>query len=131
MKPKVLLVDDDVDTGRMYGMMLEHHGIVPLTAETPALALATFEAAQPVAAIVLDLGLQTSGDGLEVLREIRRTSAVPCIVLSGRSDRETRRRAEDLGCDRYLTKPLGPRDLLEEVLLLIPETSARESSSNG
>ena len=64
--------------------------------------------------ILLDLGLP-DGDGLDVAREIRRTSRVPIIVISARGQEQAKVTALDLGADDYLTKPFGVPELLARI----------------
>jgi len=64
--------------------------------------------------IVLDLGLPDM-DGVEVLRRIRETSAVPVVVLSARHDSDDKVEALDAGADDYVTKPFGMDEFLARV----------------
>jgi len=61
--------------------------------------------------IVLDLGLPDI-EGLEVLRRVRETSAVPVVVLSARQESDDKVEALDAGADDYVTKPFGMDELL-------------------
>ena len=56
--------------------------------------------------ILLDLGLPDR-DGLEVTRQLRRTTRTPIIVISARGQERDKVNALDLGADDYLTKPFG------------------------
>lgn len=64
--------------------------------------------------VLLDLGLPDS-DGLQVTREIRRSSRTPIIVLSARGQEHDKVNALDLGADDYLTKPFGVSELLARI----------------
>ena len=58
--------------------------------------------------VILDLGLPDI-DGVEVIRGLRGWTAVPIIVLSGRTDSADKVEALDAGADDYVTKPFGDR----------------------
>ncbi|RSZ40892.1 MULTISPECIES: two-component system response regulator KdpE [unclassified Variovorax] len=64
--------------------------------------------------LVLDLGLP-DGDGVALIQDVRRWSAVPIIVLSARSSEADKITALDAGADDYLTKPFGAGELLARV----------------
>ncbi len=64
--------------------------------------------------ILLDLGLPDL-DGMEVLRQIRRLSAVPIIVISARTQEREKVEALDSGADDYITKPFGSEELLARI----------------
>ncbi|HYO19529.1 MAG TPA: response regulator, partial [Dermatophilaceae bacterium] len=64
--------------------------------------------------IVLDLGLPDM-DGLEVLRRVRETSAVPVVVISARQESDDKVEALDAGADDYVTKPFGMDEFLARV----------------
>ena len=61
--------------------------------------------------VILDLGLPDKS-GLELISEIRKTSAVPIIVLSARHDERSMVEALDLGADDYIGKPFGMAELM-------------------
>ena len=71
--------------------------------------------------VVLDLGLPGL-DGLDVIRELRRTSAVPIIVLTARGDEADRVVGLELGADDYLAKPFSPRELVARVRAVLRRT---------
>jgi two-component system KDP operon response regulator KdpE len=64
--------------------------------------------------VVLDVGLPDR-NGFDVLAEIRRTSDVPVILLTGSKDETDQVRGLDLGADAYLTKPVGNMALLAHI----------------
>lgn len=64
--------------------------------------------------VLLDLNLMDE-DGLVLLRKLRMQSDVPLFVVSGRSDRETRLAALEMGADDYVMKPFDTRELVMRV----------------
>lgn len=61
--------------------------------------------------IILDLGLPDM-DGMTILRNVRKWSKVPILVVSARSHERDKVEALDAGADDYLTKPFGTEELL-------------------
>lgn len=78
--------------------------------------------------ILLDLGLPDR-DGLEVAREIRRSSRTPIIVLSARGQEHDKVSALDLGADDYLTKPFGVSELLARVRVALRHSALPPGAS--
>jgi two-component system KDP operon response regulator KdpE len=66
---------------------------------------------RPPDAVLLDLGLP-DGDGTDVIRQLRRWSSAPVIVLSGRASAQDKIGALDTGADDYVTKPFSMEELL-------------------
>ena len=64
--------------------------------------------------ILLDLAMP-GRDGVDVCREVRRTSDVPIIVLTGETDELAKVEALDAGADDYVTKPFGRQELLARI----------------
>ncbi|MBI4213099.1 MAG: response regulator [Chloroflexi bacterium] len=110
---KVLVVDDETAILRAVRTVLMGHGWQVETAESGLQALERAAHGQPDV-ILLDLGLPDL-DGLDVIREIRKRSATPIIVLSVRETERDKVAALDLGADDYLTKPFGVDELLARV----------------
>ncbi|HTN12383.1 MAG TPA: response regulator, partial [Acetobacteraceae bacterium] len=108
LAPLVLIVDDETAIRRLLRTSLQAEGYRTEEAATGAEALARAQAAD---IIVLDLGLPDV-DGLEVIRRLRATSAVPIVVLSSREAEGGKVAALDLGADDYVTKPFGIAELM-------------------
>ncbi len=114
----VLVVDDEPAIRRLLRTSLHAGGYRTLEADSGAAALAQVVSRDPVGRsdhdqpdlVLLDLGLPDM-DGLEVIRRIRATSAVPIVVLSSREDERGKVAALDLGADDYVTKPFGMEEL--------------------
>jgi len=109
----VLVVDDDEQVRRIVAWQLEAEGFAVDEAADGEQALTAIEAQAPDV-VVLDLALPRLG-GLDVLSRLRRTSAIPVIVLTGRGGETDRVVGLDLGADDYLVKPFSPRELAARV----------------
>lgn len=111
----VLIVEDDPDIAVMMSVSLRLAGHGVATAPTGEAAIASLTTTRPDV-LVLDLGLPGIG-GREVLRRIRadiRLETLPVVVVSAHAA-PTSAELTSLGCDRYLTKPFDPRDLVKTV----------------
>ena len=75
--------------------------------------------------VCLDLGLPDM-DGLDVLRQLRKTSGVPVIIVSGNNSKESVVRALAVGADDYITKPFAPIELMARVGAVTRRTSGRK-----
>jgi DNA-binding response OmpR family regulator len=64
-------------------------------------------------------------DGLDVLRVLRKTSALPVIMLTGRGDEADRVVGLELGADDYLSKPVYPRELLARIRAVLRRVAPR------
>ncbi|MCU7821127.1 response regulator [Kitasatospora sp. DSM 101779] len=107
---QILVVDDEPQMLRALQLNLHARRYSVLTAATGAEAL-DVAARTPPDAVLLDLGLPDF-DGMDIIRGLRAWSAVPVVVLSGRSDAHEKVQALDAGADDYLTKPFVMDELL-------------------
>jgi two-component system alkaline phosphatase synthesis response regulator PhoP len=118
--PTILVVDDAPDIRRLTSDYLAHAGFRVLTAGTAEAALRITRTERPDL-LVLDLGLP-DGDGLDVARAIRRTSSLPIIMLTARTDETDTLVGLELGADDYVTKPFSPRELVARVRAVLRRT---------
>src|SRR5437762_10393515 len=109
----VLVVDDEPPIRRFLRASLAAAGHRAVTADDAAGALAAVAAEKPDL-VILDLGLPDRS-GFEVITEIRKSSPVPIIVLSARSDERSKVEALDLGADDYIVKPFGMPELTARI----------------
>jgi len=124
MSEKVLLVDDDIDTLRLVGMMLESKGYQILTANSGEKALTIARNDRPDL-IILDI-MMPGVNGFEITQAIRqdeRTQDIPIIIFTARTGMEDKVRGLELGADAYLTKPISTRELLAHVKAVIARAS--------
>ncbi len=116
--PKVLIVEDDETMAEMVGYNLRGQGLEIDTATDgqDGLRLAKDHA---VALIILDVMLPTL-DGLQILDELRRFRPdVPILLLTARTEEETKLRGFAAGADDYLTKPFSMDELVARVKALL------------
>ena len=115
---KLLLVDDDRDLLEMLLSIFRRAGYKNLlTASSGSEALRIWREAQPNL-IVLDV-MMPGMDGFSFLKEIRRTSRVPVLMLTARGEAEDRIEGLKIGADDYLPKPFLPKELLLRVSAIL------------
>ena len=124
----VLVVDDEPAIVEIVRDYLTDGGYRVSTARSGDEALAQIRSIRPDL-IVLDLGLPGL-DGLDVTRTVRRSSGVPIIILTARSDETDRVVGLELGADDYLVKPFSPRELLARVRAVLRRSSAPTEPSD-
>src|ERR1700684_2954532 len=78
--------------------------------------------------IVLDIGMPEM-DGLEVCRQIRKTSDTPILFLSARDEEIDRILGLEIGGDDYVTKPFSPRELVARVNAILRRTRTAPAPS--
>ena len=116
MPEKILIVDDDLDTLRLVGLMLQHQGyrIVAASGGIQAIALAQSEKPD---LILLDI-MMPEMDGYEVARNLRTdpaTNNMPIIMFTAKTQVDDKVAGFEAGADDYLTKPTQPRELFAHV----------------
>ncbi len=109
----VLVVDDDPHLLKALRITLQAHGYAVESAADGGTALRA-ASHRPPDVMILDLGLPDL-DGAEVLRELRRWSNLPVLVLSARHGSSDKVDALDAGADDYITKPFSLRELSARV----------------
>ena len=112
-KYKILVVEDDRNILSMIQAVLDSNGYQVLTAQRCQQGILMLSSHVPDL-VVLDLGLPDM-DGEEFIRITRRSSMIPIIVLSARTDEKDKVSALDLGANDYITKPFGTAELLARV----------------
>lgn len=117
----ILLVEDAVDLAQVITRELEAVGYRVVLAADGLQALDLHAQHRPDL-VILDWMLPGL-DGLEVLRRIRQTSAVPVLMLTARSEEMDRVVGLEVGADDYLTKPFSTRELIARVRALLRRIS--------
>ncbi len=125
----ILVVDDDAQIRLLVTKFLQRHGYhVYPAADADALSetLKRFS----IDAIILDVMLPGTS-GIEACRLIRKTSAVPVILLTARSEEEMRISGLEGGADDYVTKPFSPRELLARLRSVLRRSRTADPASIG
>lgn len=134
---RVLVVDDDATVREVVRRYLSRDGHQVIEAADGPSALSAVRSSAPDL-VVLDLMLPGI-DGLEVCREIRRTSAIPVIMLTALGQESDRVVGLEYGADDYVVKPFSPRELTLRVSRVIerarptaaPESGTEKSLTDG
>jgi len=112
----ILLVEDHEDNRIVYRTMLEHFGYTVLLAGDGAEGVRLAREQHPDL-ILMDVSIPVM-DGWEATRTLKAdpaTARIPIIALTAHALAADRQRADEVGCDGYLAKPVEPRRVLEEV----------------
>ena len=118
--PNVLLVDDDPNIRRLVQLYLEKEGFEVRTAGRGDDALAAFRRQAPDL-MLLDVMLPGM-DGWQVLKTVRRTSALPIIMLTAKDETFDKVLGLELGADDYITKPFENKELIARVKAVLRRT---------
>ena len=137
MAHSILVVDDDPHIRDVVRFAFEKTGMLISTAQDGKDALRQFDRAVHEL-VVLDIGMPEM-DGLEVCRQIRKTSDTPILFLSARDEEIDRVLGLEIGGDDYVTKPFSPRELVARVNAILrrtrhspaPATAATKQMSHG
>jgi DNA-binding response OmpR family regulator len=126
--PDILLVEDDARLAELTATYLGQHDLRVVIEARGERALDRFQQEQP-RLVLLDL-LLPGKDGLTICREIRRTSAVPILILTAKDTDLDHVIGLEAGADDYVMKPVDPMVLLARVRALLRRTERdRESAS--
>ncbi|MCL6423942.1 response regulator transcription factor [Brachybacterium sp. JHP9] len=119
---RILVVDDDQAIAEMVSIVLRGKGFGVVTTADGASALDAFDRLHPDL-VLLDLMLPGM-DGIEVCRRLRRSSGVPIIMLTARSDTADVVEGLEAGADDYLTKPFEPDELVARIKARVRRSEA-------
>ncbi|PYT00502.1 MAG: DNA-binding response regulator [Acidobacteria bacterium] len=129
---RIIVIDDEFQITRVLKRSLGAHRYDVRTASDGGAGIDLFHDFDPDL-VITDLSMPEVG-GIEVCREIRKTSSVPIIVLSVRGEEKIKVEALDAGADDYITKPFGMDELLARVRVALrrsPETKPSKSFEAG
>jgi len=116
-RPRILVVDDDLDSADLYRYFLDQRGLDVTIAGSVAAAL---EAAQttPFDVVMTDINLP-DGDGYELFSALTLMRPIPGIAVTGWSGGDTRRRCREAGFAEHLVKPVDVERVVETVFRLL------------
>ena len=112
-KYKILVCEDDENIRSVVATVLETNGYQVITAGSCSEAEMMAVSYVPDL-VILDLGLPDR-DGTEFIKTVRKSSGMPILVLSARTEESDKIEALDLGANDYITKPFGTGELVARV----------------
>lgn len=125
-KLKILVVDDESRMRKLVTDFLERENFEVLEAANGEEAIDIFGSENDIALIILDV-MMPKVDGWQVCEEIRKTSKVPIIMLTARTDEKDELQGFDLGVDEYIAKPFSPKILVARVNALLRRSNTVEN----
>ncbi len=131
MAEHVLVVEDEGSIAEVLDYNLRREGFSVDVAERGDKALEAVQARRPDI-VLLDLMLPGI-DGLDVLRELRRSAAtrtLPVVVLTAKGEEIDRIVGLELGADDYIPKPFSPREVVLRVKAILRRSSAADESGD-
>lgn len=126
MNSKILIVDDEKNIAELIRLYLEKEGYKTVCAYDGNEAMSLFNQHNP-SLVILDIMLP-GVDGWQVCKEIRKSSAVPIIMLTAKSDTIDKVLGLELGADDYITKPFEAKELLARVKAVLRRSEIQDSA---
>ncbi len=132
MAEKILIVDDDIDSLKLIGLMLQRHGYEVAAANAGNQAVN--KAASDVPDLIILDVMMPDMDGYEVTRRLRAnptTRSIPIIMFTAKTLIDDKVKAFELGADDYLTKPTHPAELASRVKAILSRNTAQDGDEDG
>ena len=132
MAEKILIVDDDVDTLRLVGIMLQRQGYQIVAAANGQQGLTKVLEEKPDL-ILLDV-MMPDMDGYEVARRLRQNSAtakIPILMFTAKAQLDDKVTGFESGADDYLTKPTHPSELQAHIKALLSRGVESQKQAGG
>jgi len=120
MKPKILVVDDDMALAEMLTIVLRGEGFDPHTVGDGTQALTAVRELRPDL-VLLDLMLPGM-NGIDVCRVLRADSGVPIVMLTAKTDTVDIVLGLESGADDYVVKPFKPKELIARIRARVRRT---------
>lgn len=132
MTEKILIVDDDLDSLKLIGLMLQRHGyeVIAANAGNQAITKALHELPD---LIILDV-MMPDMNGYEVCRRLKTndsTENIPIIMFTAKTLIDDKVAGFEAGADDYLTKPTHPQELASRVKAILQRSSSKGNRSAG
>lgn len=115
---KILVVDDDKDIVELLSIYIQNEGYEVERAFNGKEALTKLNTNTDIGLMILDI-MMPQVDGLEVVKEVRRDSQIPILMLSAKTDDIDKIHGLIQGADDYVTKPFNPLEVMARVKSLL------------
>lgn len=129
MSKTIMIVDDEERMRSLLKAYFKREGYNILEAENGIECMRIFNS-KKVHLIILDVMMPVM-DGWSVCNEIRKSSTIPIIMLTAKSEEDDKLLGYDLGIDDYVSKPFSPKVLVAKVKALIKRTYEDKSMKNN
>ena len=126
MQAHILIIDDDVKLTALITKFLENHSFKVCSIDNPRTALEALHKKHSFELVILDITLPEM-DGFQVLREIRKNSTIPVIMLTARGEVSDRIVGLELGADDYMPKPFEPEELIARIQSILRRIKSPET----
>ena len=127
-KQKILIVDDDGNIAELVSLYLTKECFDTKIANDGEAALSAVKSYMPDL-VLLDIMLPVI-DGYEVLREIRKSSSLPVILLSAKGETFDKVLGLELGADDYMMKPFDPKEMVARVKAVLRRFTTEKTASS-
>lgn len=124
---KILVVDDESRMRKLVKDFLTKSGYQVLEASDGEEAVDTFFSTKGIRLLILDV-MMPKMDGWEVVKEIRKVSSVPIIMLTAKDQEQDELLGFELGVDEYVSKPFSPKILVVRVEAILRRTIQDEAA---
>ena len=122
MREKILVVEDEPSIAENITYALKTEGYDSIWVSNGKEALGALEK-EEVSLVIVDIGLPDM-NGFDLFRQIRRSSDIPVVFVTARSDEIDRVAGLEMGADDYVVKPFSPRELTARVRSVLRRTQA-------
>lgn len=125
---KILIADDDPVVHEALGIYLTAEGYEPIDVYDGKAAINALSA--EVALCVLDI-MMPGMSGIDVCKEIRKTSRMPIIMLTAKGEEIDRILGLELGADDYIVKPFSPREVVARIKAVLRRAKEQQAADTG
>lgn len=115
---KILVVDDDKEIVQLLEIYIRNEGYEPVAAYNGKEALTKLNTNPDIALVILDL-MMPEMDGMEIIKQVRKDSDIPILVLSAKTADMDKIQGLISGADDYVTKPFNPLEVMARVKSLL------------
>jgi two-component system OmpR family response regulator len=126
---KIAVVDDDPTFGAQLARLLTREGFTAIAYDHGEAFLAALPNSAPD--LVLLDQIMPGATGMEVLRQVRASSALPCIMLTGSEDEATRIAGLEGGADDYIAKSAPPREILARIRIALRRAAGQPAHASA
>lgn len=115
---KILIVDDDKEIVQLLEIYARNEGYEPVTAYNGKDAITKLNMMPDISLVILDL-MMPEMNGMDVIRQVRKDSSIPILVLSAKTADMDKIQGLVTGADDYVTKPFNPLEVMARVKSLL------------